>query len=89
MNYVKIHKNKFNSNDNENNILNDIKIYFFKNDLKASNYYIKENFENYNLQIENYNYIFISLEEYLKYNENIIKTNTYLKKEKLEVVCIL
>ena len=70
MNYVKIHKNKFNSNDNENNILNDIKIYFFKNDLKASNYYIKENFENYNLQIEKYNYIFISLEEYLKYNEN-------------------
>jgi len=88
MNYVKIHKNKFNSNDNENNILNDIKIYFFKNDLKASNYYIKENFENYNLQIEKYNYIFISLEEYLKYNENIneIRKQEKINKKKLNSI---
>ena len=88
MNYVKIHKNKFNSNDNENNILNDIKIYFFKNDLKSSNYYIKENFENYNLQIEKYNYIFISLEEYLKYNENIneIRKQEKINKKKLNSI---
>lgn len=88
MNYVKIHKNKFNSNENGNNILNDIKIYFFKNDLKASNYYIKENFENYNLQLEKYNYIFISLEEYLRYNENIneIRKQEKINKKKLNSI---
>jgi len=88
MNYVKIHKNKFYSNENENNILNDVKIYFFKNDLKASNYYITKNFKNYNLQLEKHNYIFISLDEYLKYNENIneIRKQEKINKKKLNSI---
>ena len=88
MNYIKVHKNKFNSNENEKNILNELKIYFFKNDLKASNYYIKKNYENYNFLLEKHNYILINLEEYLDYNKNIkeIRKQEKLNKKKLNSI---
>lgn len=68
MNYIKIFREKnINKEDYENEILN--KIIFIKDDLKSKIYYLNPNNLNNILNIK-FNYEFISLEDFLFYNQN-------------------